>query len=845
MTAKKNTIKTRDASCLPKHDTVKYQKQYAELKEADDQKQFLLNSSRESIMLLDRDLNVTWANSTALDPMALKLEEIIGSPCFKVFAGKNKPCRGCPCPDALNDDSIKNSIIWYPDKRTNIDSCWDHWAVPVKNDTGEITHIAVTARNITEKAKLQDELHYNEQFRNIITSISTQFISLSTDKIDKGINQALQTIGKFSGVDRAYVFQFTDDSKKIISNTHEWCAPGIAPQIDILKQLQASSFPWIFEQLSKIESIHIPDVSSLPPEADAEKNKYQSLGIQSLNNIPMVSGDNFIGFIGFDSVRIRKTWSTGTIDLLKIVAGVFSNILERKRREEKIQQSEEQLKLAMDATGLGMWNINLTSGKGFIDDQGASIFGYQPGEIGNNIKSWEKLLHPNDKNRILDALSVHLEGNTSFLESEIRVLTKSEEYQWIFISGKITDWDQQGMPLRIMGTYRDITKQKKDEKDLRMSQKMEAIGTLAGGISHNFNNILTGIIGYAKLATFHTSEDNPIHNHMQEIIKASKRAARLVEQIQTFSRQSEQEKKPLLLQPLIKESLKMLRGALPTTIQINQNISADCGPVFADVSQMHQVIMNLCTNAYGAMREKSGVLEVGLEKVEITANSLSKYPDLPVGHYCCLTFKDNGHGMDRKTIDRIFEPYFTTKNGDEGIGLGLATVHGIVTAGGGAVSVKSKPEKGSTFNVYWPLIPMPSSIKNDSKKMHLPTISKHILFVDDEEMLVALGELILKQIGCAVTSTCSSQEALKLFADDPLKFDMLITDLTMPGMTGLDLSKEVLKIRPEMPIILSSGYNEDVNRAKAMEVGVRQFVKKPLAIEDMTETIWMVLSNKN
>jgi len=422
---------------------------------------------------------------------------------------------------------------------------------------------------------------------------------------------------------------------------------------------------------------------------------------------------------------------------------------------------------------------------------------------------------------------------------EWRARRKSGEIFWVEVALKSTEIGSSG---KVLAVVRDISERKEMEGELLQAQKMEAVGTLAGGIAHDFNNILTAILGYSDLALkqINNTDQPDMREYLNEIHQSGIRARNLVTQILTFSRKTKEEKRNIQVSLVVEDALKMLRSTIPTTIEIKKEIQSQA-TVFADPTQIHQVIMNLCTNAYHSMRDKGGTLAVSLHEVELTGN---EYPsaDIEEGRYLQLEVSDSGKGIDADKLEKIFEPYFTTKEAGEGTGLGLAVVHGIVKGHNGHITLYSEPGRGTTFHVYLP------TVKSEEDNCLILAEEKQavggtekIIIVDDEDAIVNYLQKALELNGYRTKSYTNGLQALQEFARQPNDFDLVITDMTMPYMTGAELSQKLIEIRPDIPIILCSGYSEMISKEKAKAMGVAEYLEKPVIINTLLKTIRKVL----
>jgi PAS domain S-box-containing protein len=391
---------------------------------------------------------------------------------------------------------------------------------------------------------------------------------------------------------------------------------------------------------------------------------------------------------------------------------------------------------------------------------------------------------------------------------------------------------------------RDITEQKELENRLQQSQKMESIGTLAGGIAHDFNNILSPIMILSEMVMLDLPSGSPLQQNIKQIYKAGERARDLVKQILTFARKQKKELIPIRVSQVLKEAIKLLRSSIPTTIDIQYDINPELDIVLSDPTQLNLIIMNLCTNAAHAMEENGGTLKINLKNENLDSESANAFHGLESGRYIKLSVRDNGHGIKPQLTDKIFDPYFTTKEVGKGTGMGLALVHGIVKSYGGAVTVESKVGKETCFHVYLPTVEGDvDAVEAAQDPVPLPTGTEKILFVDDEKAAVDLMQSMLEKFGYKVTARTSSIEALEAFHNNPKGFDLVITDMTMPNMTGKALAKEMMSIRPDIPIIICTGFSEQIDEKGAKEMGIRAFLMKPIIMQKITNTIRQVLDD--
>jgi len=520
---------------------------------------------------------------------------------------------------------------------------------------------------------------------------------------------------------------------------------------------------------------------------------------------------------------------------------IMRDITQRKLAEEEIRQARDSLENVFKASPEA---IIVTEPYGCIimaNNSVYSVYGYRPEElIGQHVSVLatddEKMLQKTfammeelyEKGFIRNFLAErrHKDGHTIPTESSIVQMKNAD-----------------GTPAGGISSSRDITDRKRIEEQLRQSQKMEAIGTLAGGIAHDFNNILAAIMGYTELSKNLVAGNSVLEKNLEKVLKAADRAKGLVHQILAFSRKTESDVKPLYLHFIVREALKLLRASLPSTISLLSDINDTDDVVIADATEIHQIVMNLCTNAAHAMEHSGGAIEVTLKPVDLDGHAAGYYTGIEPGPYVQLSVKDTGMGIPPDIMGRIFEPFFTTKGVGKGTGMGLAMVHGIVKSLKGDIKVYSAPGKGAVFHTVLPRV-QAEEIQWPIAERETPQGTESVLLVDDEAVLLDVGEQILSSLGYRVTALSDAVEACEVFGKNPAAFDLVITDQTMPQFTGYELAQRLMEIRTDIPIILCTGYSDLVTAETALAGGIRAFVIKPLNRLAIAETIRRALGER-
>ena len=552
---------------------------------------------------------------------------------------------------------------------------------------------------------------------------------------------------------------------------------------------------------------------------------------------------------------------------------VLKEEAKRKAVEEALRQSERRYRTLFEAAPISLWEQEFSDVKKRLDGlpQGSpsdlKIYLESHPDLVRELAAQVRIIDVNratlklygaeSKSELYKGLPVVFaeesygdfiaglveisEGKTSFYFEKVHRTLQGDaidvQLYWMVAPGHEATYSRVIVSIIDVTEYvRAIQMKEAAENQLRQSQKMEAIGTLAGGIAHDFNNILFPIIGYAEMTLESLPAGSPDRRNLEEILNAADRARDLVAHILTFSRKSEKQMKPLLIQPIVKETLKLLRSTIPTSIQFQADIR-ETGAVVADPTQIHQVMMNLCTNAYHAMQETGGLLRVIVGEAEVAPGVNGAPPDAAPGRYATIAVADTGAGIEKEAIDRIFEPYYTTKEQGKGTGLGLAVVHGIVAEHGGFITVESNVGKGSAFTLYFPVLEAAEAEAAAAPAESRPGGTERVLFVDDDKSIADMVRQMLVRMGYDVAVRYSSLDAMELFRNRPDDFDVVITDMTMPNMTGDRLARRIREIRPDIPVIICTGYSERIDPKKAREMGAAALLMKPVLKNQLSDAI--------
>lgn len=697
---------------------------------------------------------------------------------------------------------------------------------------GTVDFVVGTSRDISERKRAEMALRESERNLRFLNDLTEATQSLTDPARIVGVMARM--LGQHVHASRCAYADVEPDGERftIVHDYADGCASTVG-------QYQLSLFgPLALANLQGGETLVVRDVDSeLAPGAGADT--FNAIGIKAIVCCPLLKEGHLRAMMAVHQTTPRP-WEPGEIALVKDVVDRCWATIERRTAEKNLRISEKRFKALFEQAAVGVAIADVQTGRFvLVNHQFSKIAGRRREEL--ELITFSEISQPLDVTRELPTIQQLRAGTIREFTREKRYLRPNQSEVWINVTVSAM-WAPGEPPDLCIALVQDITARKQLEEQFRQAQKMEAIGTLAGGIAHDFNNVLAAIMGYTELVKMESPGNSTVLKYLDAVLQGGRRATDLVRQILAFSRQQELERMPIQLRPVVEEALLLLRATLPTTVEFETSFANAVPTVLADPSQVHQIVMNLCTNAVHAMKDRPGRLTVKLEKVRVDLKLAASVPGLNSGEYARLVVSDTGKGMDQATLSRIFEPFFTTKATGQGTGLGLAVVHGIMQSHEGAVAVHSCPGEGTTFQLYFP--------KHVSVEMAAATrpgttapwgSGERILFVDDEAPLIMVGRKVLERLGYAVETSSNATDALARVRAHPEAFDLVVTDQTMPGMTGTALAEKIHTLRPNLPIILTTGYSATLTLEAVQAIGIRQLLLKPLTIDALGSAISKVL----
>lgn len=793
----------------------------------------IINALDDPVFVKDENHRWVVLNDSACDLLGRPREELIGKTDEEVFPEDQAELLEKADDEAFGRDVtvVTDDVI---DVRGESRTIATKKSVFTDGSTGR-RFIAGAVRDITEIKRYERALEDRLKFESLVSMISADLINLPVSDIDGVIEDGLQEIGEFFGADRV-VIRLMSGQGDAPAKVYAWCGDG-AGQAGIREDFE-SAFPNLAGELHNDRELMFGSVEDIPVSWGPEREHMAEIGIKSGVVVPLSVGGSPLGSMSVLALAGERAWPENVVPRVRVLGTTLANALNRKMAEENLRQSQQKYWSILENIGIG---IALVGQDMQILEANKKMREWLPAcDSGDGVAAGaahERSLHARRRHDYPTARTLQ--------DGLVHETISAAEAEGRFVNFRVVSSpirNSEGEVVAAIELVEDVTEKRRLEEQLRHSQKMEAIGTLAGGIAHDFNNIVYAILGYANLAKADLAPGVAAFDCLEQIETAGRRAAELVGHILAFGKRSEGRFSPLRPQALIEEALKLLHGSLPPTVEISLSISDDCGMIEGDPTQIHQLLLNLCNNAFQAMPERKGVLEILLDEVEVDGRLAAELEGLPAGRYARLVIGDDGVGMDEETMSRIFEPYFTTKRQGEGSGLGLATVHGIVKNHGGAVRVESKVGFGSAFEIYLPICDEPSR-RGESPRVEYDrsAILAKVLLVDDEPMIAEMCDRILSRKGHQVSKFTDSVEALEEFSRDPFAYDLIISDVTMPGLTGVELADEARALRDDVPIILCMDYSDTLDPNAVDEPKVQKCVCKPLNFEDLAEAIQEVL----
>ncbi len=797
----------------------------------------VFNALGDLALVLDQERRVVAANHAVQKRTGLGEAELVGRHCFEVLHCNQSQGRGCIHHCLTHGGPAGNVDVELP----LLDSVFLVSLARLSEREGKDNLFLLVARDIGARKKTEEEL--KKKNRALLTlSECNQLLVRARSEIGL-VRDLCRILVKLGGYRLAWVGYAMDDAQKSVRPVaHYGFEDNYLDRITITwsdtPSGQGPTGTAIREQRPVACRNIMTDPRFIPWRAEAMRRHYNS----SLA-LPLVTDGHCLGALNlyasapdaFDEEETRLLRELA--DDLAFGLGALRTRIAHREALLALRASETKYRKLVETAHDAIILADAESGVILDANRAAEKLLARP--VQEIIGRHQSDLHPpGDAARYRKLFQQHV-ASGQVLSEDIYVVNSRGEQIPVQVSANTFSLGGRRV---IQGIFRNVSEIRVAEERVRQLQKMEAIATLAGGIAHDFNNILSPIIGYAEMALLQASADSSLHADIERILDGALRARELVRQILNIGRSHARERRPTLLQPVVKEAVRFLRSTIPSTIELQAGIDSSCRPVCCDATQVHQLVMNLCTNAYQAMQETGGLLEVRLEPVRVRADG-SLHGDPPPGDYVRLTVRDSGPGMEKAVLARIFDPYFTTRVKGEGTGLGLAVVHGIVKQYDGHIRVESDPGQGATFAVYLPVAGDCGEATGDEGDPDVPRgHGEHVLLVDDDSLVADSTARILESLDYRVTVASDAGRAWELFREDPHRFDLVLTDQTMPHMAGTELAKKILALRPDTPVLLCTGYSPQASAQVAQRIGIRGFLMKPLDRAGLAQALAGVLA---
>ena len=794
----------------------------------------IFDSLVDPVMVLDDSQTIIAANPATARLLDLPMEKVVGSKCYELFHGAEKPPGACPnlaliCSKTPSTRQMELEVAGIVCLVT---------VAPITDEKGRIVGSVHVAKDITDLKKHSRELGRMNRALSVLSACNQAMIRAEDEKAL--LNEVCRIAVEKGGYLFTWVgYKMEDPQRSVVPVASYGADQGYLETLKITwsdTPLGRGPTGTAIRTGKPVVCRDIPqDRSYRPWRQEALRRSFRSSAA-----LPLVAEGRCIGAINvyasepdaFDDQETDLLMELAD-DLTYGIQAIRTSLAHRKSRQALAESEAKYRALISTASDAILLADALTGEIIDANEAAARMLGRPKEEI---VGMHHTEMYPPEGRAEASRLFQEAADAGKGLGMELLIQRADGATIPVQVSSNVVVVSGRKV---LQGIFRDMSELKRAEARLRQAQRLEALGTLAGGIAHDFNNLLTPILGYSELARMDLKENHPAQEKLKAIYEAANKARGLVRQILSFARQDRVERHPLMLQPLIKESVKFLKASIPPSIEVRWSISDECGPVVADPTEIHQVIMNLCTNACQAMEKRGGILTIRLERVEAAAPSRPDQEEWGEGNWVHLEVTDTGEGIPPKMRERIFEPYFTTKPMGKGTGLGLAVVHGIVSSCGGRIEVESEPSKGTTVHVFLPEAET-SRRKTTDGPGECPPGTGRILLVEDEPEVAEVTATMLKKSGYGVTTAANGHEVMELL-DRGERFDLVLTDYTMPRISGVELARRIKEAMPEVPIILLTGRVEPWLKADARESGIQKVLVKPITCAELTSTVHGIL----